>query len=166
MTATTEDGPEIELCWMIAPVTAVEDFLKRHGETDYSFSFNSDGETTLCIREDRVADWEDVLVWRRDGKVIVAQNHEVPYIEGHAVMLGLVPRKEHDGRVVAYWPTDRTVVADAAPIESKTATLQWMGRHPVEGMRRFDRKDKNGTKRPIVRMPDGKEYAVDRKSVV
>lgn len=159
MTATTEEnGSEIELCWMCAPVSAIEDFLERHGERDYDFGFNSDGETTLYIRGVRVAVWGDALVWRRDGKVIVAREHEVPYIEAHAALRGYVARKEHDGRIVSYWATDRRVVVDAAPIDCKIAVNQWATRHPEARARLFSREDKSGTKRPLVRMPDGEEY--------
>lgn len=159
MTGTTEEtGPEIELCWMVAPPSAIIKFLERHGEYDYGFEYDSDGEKALCIRGNREADWNDTLVWRRGGRVIVAREHEVPFIEGQATLLGLVARAAHGGRVISYWPTDRTVIVDAAPILAKTASLQWLGRHPVEGMRLVDRKDGGGTKRPVVKMPDGKEY--------
>ena len=159
MTGTTEEnGPEIELCWMVAPVSAIEDFLERHGETDYGFGFTSDGETTLYIRGVRTAVWRDALVWRRGGKIIVAREHEVPFIEGHAVVLGLEARGAHGGRVVSYWAAGRTVVVDAAPIESKTAIVQWMARHPVEGMRLSGSEVVSGTKKSAVKMPDGKVY--------
>lgn len=159
MTATTEEtGPEIELCWMAAPVSAIEDFLKRHGETDYDFGFTSDGETTLFIRGVRTAGWGDALVWRRGGKVIVTREHEVPFIEEHAALRGYAARKEHDGRTVSYWATDRRVVVDAVPVDCKIAVNQWAARHPEARVRLFMREDKRGTKRPLVRMPDGEEY--------
>lgn len=159
MTAITEDnGPEIELSWMVAPVAAIQDFLERHGETDYSFGFNSDRETTLYIRGDRAAGWDDVLVWRRGGKVIVAQDREVPYIEGSAALRGLIPRSKNNGRIVSYWPTDRRVVVDAAPIESKSATIQWMVRHPDHSLHMITRLDKSGYKRPMIQTSRGEEF--------
>ena len=159
MTVTAEENdPEIELCHMVAPPSAIIKFLERHGEYDYGFEYDSDGTKALYVRGVREADWNDTLVWRRGGRVIVAKEREVPFIEGQATLMGLVSKAAHGGRVVSYWPTDRTVIADAAPIESKTAALQWMTRHPVEGMRLVDRKDGGGTKRPTVKMPGGKEY--------
>ena len=159
MTATTEvTGPEIELCWMVAPVTAIRDFLERHGEFDYSFGHDSDRRTTLYLRGIRFADWEDVLVWRRGGKVIVAGADQAPYIEGHAALRGYVGRKEHGGRDVSYWAAGRRVVVDAVPIDCKIAVNQWATRRPEARARLFMREDKRGTKRPLVRMPDGEEY--------
>lgn len=159
MTATTEDtGPEIELCWMAAPVTSVRDFLERHGEFDYSFGHDSDRRTTLYIRGIRTADWDDVLVWRRGGKIIVAGADQTPYIEGHAALRGYVARKEHGGRIVSYWASDRRVIADAVPVDCKIAVNQWATRHPEARVRLFSREDKSGAKRPLVRMPDGEEY--------
>lgn len=159
MTATTEDtGPEIELCWMAAPATSVRDFLERHGEFDYSFAHDSDRRTTLYIRGIRTADWDDVLVWRRGGKVIVAGADQTPCIEGHAALRGYVARKEHGGRIVSYWASDRRVIVDAVPVDCKIAVNQWATRHPEARVRLFMREDKRGTKRPLVRMPDGEEY--------
>ncbi len=159
MTAITEEnGPEIELCWMVAPVTAIRDFLERHGETDYDFGFNSDRQTTLYIRGIRVADWDDVLVWRRGGQVIVAQDREVPYIEGSAALRGLIPRSKNNGRIVSCWPTDRQVIVDAAPIESKSATIQWMVRHPDHSLHMITRLDKSGYKRPMIQTTRGEEF--------
>lgn len=159
MTATTEEtGPEIELCWMVAPVTAIRDFLERHGEFDYSFGHDSDRRTTLYIRGIRTADWDDALVWRRGGKVIVAGADQTPYIEGHAALRGYVAKREHDGRIVSYWDSGRRVVADAVPVDCKIAVNQWATRHPEARVRLFMREDKSGAKRPLVRMPDGEEY--------
>lgn len=159
MTATTEEtGPEIELCWMVAPVTAIRDFLERHGEFDYSFGHDSDRRTTLYIRGIRTADWDDALVWRRGGKIIVAGADQTPYIEGHAALRGYVAKREHDGRIVSYWDSGRRVVADAVPVDCKIAVNQWATRHPEARVRLFMREDKSGAKRPLVRMPDGEEY--------
>lgn len=155
MTAITEkNGPEIELCWMVAPVAAIKDFLERHGETDYSFGH----QTALYIRGIRTAGWEDVLVWKRGGHVIVAQNREVPYIEGSAALRGLIPRSKENGRIVSYWPTDRQVIVDAAPIESKSATIQWMVRHPDHALHMITRLDKSGYKRPMIQTSRGEEF--------
>lgn len=159
MTAITEDnGPEIELCWMVAPVTAIRDFLERHGEDDYYFGRDSDRRTTLYLRGIRTADSKDVLVWRRGGQVIVAQDREVPYIEGSAALRGLIPRSKNNGRIVSYWPTDRQVVVDAAPIESKSATIQWMVRHPEHSLHMITRLDKSGYKRPMIQTSRGEEF--------
>ena len=159
MTGTTEEtGPEIELCWMVAPVTAIQDFLERHGEFDYSFGHDSDRKTTLYLRGIRTAAWNDALVWRRGGKIIVAGADQTPYIEGHAALRGYVARKEHGGRIVSYWASDRRVIADAVPVDCKIAVNQWATRHPEARVRLFMREDKRGTKRPLVRMPDGEEY--------
>nr|DAP96750.1 MAG TPA: hypothetical protein [Caudoviricetes sp.] len=143
---------------MVAPVTSVRDFLERHGEFDYSFGHDSDCRTTLYIRGIRTADWDDVLVWRRGGKVIVAGADQTPYIEGHAALRGYVAKREHDGRIVSYWDSGRRVVADAVPVDCKIAVNQWATRHPEARVRLFMREDKRGTKRPLVRMPDGEEY--------
>ena len=159
MTAITEEtGPEIELCWMVAPIAAIRDFLERHGETDYYFEHDSDHRTTICIRGIRTAGWEDVLVWRRGGQVIVAQDREVPYIEGSAALRGLIPRSRNNGRIVSYWPTDRQVIVDAAPIESKSATIQWMIRHPEHSLHMITRLDKSGYKRPMIQTSRGEEF--------
>ena len=159
MTATTEEtGPEIELCWMVAPVTAIRDFLERHGETDYSFGHDSDRRTTLYLRGIRTADWDDALVWRRGGKIIVAGADQTPYIEGHAALRGYAAKQKHDGRIVSYWDSGRRVVADAVPVDCKIAVNQWATRHPEARVRLFMREDKSGAKRPLVRMPDGEEY--------
>lgn len=159
MTATTEEtGPEIELCWMVAPVTAIRDFLERRGEFDYSFGHDSDRRTTLYLRGIRTADWDDALVWRRGGKVIVAGADQTPYIEGHAALRGYVAKRKHDGRIVSYWDSGRRVVADAVPVDCKIAVNQWAMRHPEPRVRLFMREDKSGAKRPLVRMPDGEEY--------
>lgn len=159
MTAITEEnGPEIELCWMVAPVAAIRDFLERHGEDDYSFGHNSYRQTALYLRGVRTADWDDVLVWRRGGQVIVARDREVPYIEGSAALRGLIPRSKNNGRIVSYWPTDRRVVVDAAPIESKSATIQWMVRHPEHSLHMITRLDKSGYKRPMIQTSRGEEF--------
>lgn len=159
MTAITEEnGPEIELCWMVAPIAAIRDFLDRHGETDYYFKYDSDHRTALCIRGFRTAGWEDVLVWRRGGQVIVAQDREVPYIEGSAALRGLIPRSKNNGRIVSYWPADRQVIVDAAPIESKSATIQWMVRHPEHSLHMITRLDKSGYKRPMIQTSRGEEF--------
>ena len=139
---------------MVAPVTAIQDFLERHGETDYSFGHDSDRRTTLYLRGVRTADWDDVLVWRRGGKVIVAGADQTPYIEGHAALRGYVAKREHDGRIVSYWDSGRRVVADAVPVDCKIAVNQWATRHPEARVRLFMRENK----RPLVRMPDGEEY--------
>lgn len=159
MTAITEEtGPEIELCWMVAPIAAIRDFLDRHGEDGYSFGHNSDRQTDLYLRGVRTAGWDDVLVWRRGGKVIVAQDREVPHIEGSAALRGLIPRSKNNGRIVSYWPTDRQVVVDAAPIESKSATIHWMVRHPDHALHMITRLDKSGYKRPMIQTSRGEEF--------
>lgn len=151
MTAITdENGPDVEICWMTAPRAVVQEFLRRHGETDYSFEL-ADSRVVLLLRGCRVSHVNDLLVWcRGKGSVIVCKAVEAPFIQGHATLKGLMPKSSHHGRVVSYWATDRRVVVDAAPIESKAATIQWGARHPESRVRMFSKRDSGGNKRAMV----------------
>lgn len=161
MTAISEEnGPEMELCYVGAPHEAVIDFLERHGEDPnvFRFGFDSDKNQWLYIRDELYADMLDVLVWRRGGRVLVSSIDHVPYIEVNAVFQGLIARTRHQGRLVSYWATDRRVVVDAVPIESKTATVQWMIRHPGNAMNLTTRVDGKGYNRPVIQTVRGLEF--------